>query len=166
MPVITNTIQAFPLFIMNHVSPLLAGIMLGTLLITVVSGSSGLLLGISAIITEDVLSVSRHKLLFSRLTIFLILSVAAFTANVFPANAINDLGFLSMTLRASVVFMPLTCALLLKGKVKGSFVLASIILAPLSAIASVIAGLPVEPLFVGMGVSVLLCTLGISRRRS
>ena len=115
---------------------------------------------ISAIITEDVMSILKHKLLFSCLTVALTLSVVALIANVFPANAINDLGFLSMTLRASVVFMPLTCALLLKGKVKGSFIIASIILAPLSAVMSVIAGLSVEPL------SVLICASGLSHQKS
>ena len=145
---------------MNHVHPILAGVMLGTLLVVVVSGSSGLLLGISAIITEDIFSVRRHKLLFSRLAIILTLTAAAITANIFPAQAINDLGFLSMTLRACVVFMPLMCALWLKGRVKSRNVFASVILSPLSAVLSAVLGLPVEPLVVGMGVSVFL-TLGV-----
>ncbi len=50
-----------------------------------IGGSSGLLLGISAIVTEDLLQtvnfVKAHKLLFSRLIIVI--------ANVFPARAIN-----------------------------------------------------------------------------
>ncbi len=160
LPVIARTIQTFPMFIMNHVHPALAGIMLGTLLVVVVSGSSGLLLGISAIITEDIFSVRRHKLLFSRMTIVLTLALAATIANIFPAQAINDLGFLSMTLRACVVFMPLMCALWLPGRVKSRNVLASVILSPLAAVLSAVVGLPVEPLVVGMGVSVLL-TLGV-----
>ena len=94
--------------------------------------------------------------------IILTLIVASVIANVFPAQAINDLGFLSMSLRASVVFMPLSCALWLKGRVNKRCVLASIILAPLCAIVSVVLRLPVEPLIVGMGVSVVCCLLGLS----
>ncbi|MBR0035441.1 MAG: sodium:solute symporter family protein, partial [Synergistaceae bacterium] len=161
LPVIAGTIQVFPKFIMNHVHPALSGIMLGTLLVTIVGGSSGLLLGISAILTEDIFSVRKYKLLFSRMTIILTLTAAAIIANVFPSQAINDLGFLSMTLRACVVFMPLTCALWLKGRIRRGNVLASVIFSPLAAIFSAVMGLPAEPLFVGMGVSIIILTLGI-----
>lgn len=161
MPVIAGTIQVFPVFVMNHVHPALSGIMLGTLLVTIVGGASGLLLGISAILTEDICSVRKYKLLFSRMTIVLTLSVAAVIANIFPSHAINDLGFLSMTLRASVVYMPLTCAVWLKGRVKRGNVFASEIFAPLCAIVSAVIGLPVEPLFVGMGVSFVLVMAGL-----
>lgn len=168
MPVIANTIQVFPMFIMNHVSPVFAGIILGTLLITVISGSSGLLLGISAILTEDIFCafgyVKQHKLFFSRLVIIITLTIASIIANVFPAAAINDLGFLSMTLRASVVFMPLTCALWLKGQVRPKYVLASVILSPLAAIISSLMKFPIEPLFLGAGVSALLCVAGTTRK--
>ena len=161
LPVIAGTIQVFPKFIMNHVHPALSGIMLGTLLVTIVGGSSGLLLGISAILTEDIFAVRKYKLLFSRMVIVLTLTAAAIISNVFPSQAINDLGFLSMTLRACVVFMPLTCAVWLKGRIRRGNVLASIVLAPVAAIFSAIVGLPVEPLFVGMGVSFLLVMSGL-----
>ncbi len=161
MPVIAGTIQVFPVFVINHVHPALSGIMLGTLLVTIVGGASGLLLGISAILTEDICSVRKYKLLFSRMTIVLTLSVAAVIANIFPSHAINDLGFLSMTLRASVVYMPLTCAVWLKGRVKRGNVFASEIFAPLCAIVSAVIGLPVEPLCVGMGVSFVLVMAGL-----
>ncbi len=82
-------------------------------------------------------------------------------ANIFPSHAINDLGFLSMTLRASVVYMPLTCAVWLKGRVKRGNVFASEIFAPLCAIVSAVIGLPVEPLCVGMGVSFVLVMAGL-----
>ena len=163
LPVITSTIQVFPAFIINHVSPLIGGIMLGTLLVTVIGGSSGLLLGISAIVTEDLLQsvsfVKSHKLLFSRLIIVLALIIASVIANIFPAQAINDLGFLSMTLRASVVFMPLTCALWLGNRVKGRSVLASMIISPLAAVIGAVMNFPVEPLFIAVSVSVFFCLI-------
>lgn len=143
-----GTIQVFPKFIMNHVHPALSGIMLGTLLVTTVGGFSGLLLGISAILTEDIFSVRKYKLFFSRITIVLTLTAAAVLSNVFPSQAINDLGFLSMTLRACMVFMPLTCVLALKGGIRRANVFASVI------------SLPVEPLFAEMGVSFLLVMSG------
>ena len=137
--------------------------MLGTLLVTVIGGSSGLLLGISAIITEDLLQavnfVKTHKLLFSRLIIILTLIIASVIANIFPAKAINDLGVISMTLRASVVFMPLTCALWLGKRVKGRSVLISMIMSPLAAIIGSVMNLPVEPLFTAVSVSIVCCLM-------
>ena len=164
VPVISSTIQVFPSFVMNHVPPVFAGIILGTLLITIISGSSGLLLGISAILTEDIFSslsfVERHKLFFSRLVIIVTLIIAVTVSNILPVQAINDLGFLSMTLRASVVFMPLLCALYFKGKINSRFILASIILSPTSAILGVLIKFPVEPLVTAMSVSVICCIIG------
>ncbi|MBQ7220600.1 MAG: sodium:solute symporter family protein [Synergistaceae bacterium] len=163
LPVIASTIQTFPMFVINHVPAVLRGVILGALLITIISGSSGLLLGISAILTEDIFSASdfvkRHTLLFSRAIIIITLIIAVSVSEIMPVQAINDLGFLSMTLRACVVFMPLVCALWLKGRVKSGAVLASMIISPLAAVLSAVMKLPVEPLFVGMGVSILL-TLG------
>ena len=168
MPVISGTIQVFPMFIINHVSPFIAGLMLGTLLITTISGSSGLLLGMSALLIEDIFCaikfVNEHKLFFSRLIIVIILTIAATISNIFPSQAVNDLGFLSMTLRASVVFMPLMCGLWLKGRIKSRYILASIIISPLSAIISNMMNIPIEPLFVGMGISIIVCLLGVSAR--
>ena len=164
VPVISSTIQVFPSFVMNHVPPVFAGIILGTLLITIISGSSGLLLGISAILTEDIFSslsfVERHKLFFSRLVIIVTLIIAVTVSNILPVQAINDLGFLSMTLRASVVFMPLLCALYFKGKINSRFILASIILSPTAAILGVLIKFPVEPLVTAMSVSVICCIIG------
>ena len=164
MPVIANTIQIFPTFIIDYISPVMAGLMLGTLLITVVGGSSGLLLGISAIVTEDILSsirfIQKHKLLFSRIAIIITLTVSSVIANIIPVQTINDLGFLSMTLRSSVVFMPLTCALWLGERISSRFILASIILSPVIAILSVVSGVSIEPLFIGMCVSIMCCIAG------
>ena len=164
MPVISSTIQVFPSFVMNHVPSVFGGIILGTLLITIISGSSGLLLGISAIITEDVFSsssfVKRYKLSFSRLVIILTLIIAVIVSNILPVHAINDLGFMSMTLRASVVFLPLICALTLGKKINRRFILASVILSPSAAILGAVFNFPVEPLVISMSVSVLFCLTG------
>ena len=170
VPVLVSTIQVFPAFIVRHISPFFGGLMVGTLLVTVIGGSSGLLLGISAILVEDVLTafkfVKSHKLFFSRAIIIFTLIIAAFIANNFTASAINDLGFLSMTLRASVVFMPLTCALWLKKRISRRFILASIILSPLIAIMGALFNFPLEPLYIGMSVSVLCCVIGFYSQRT
>ncbi len=165
VPVLVSTIQVFPAFIVNHFSPFIGGLMLGTLFVTVIGGSSGLLLGISAILVEDVLTafnfVKSHKLFSSRMIIIITLIIAAIISNNFTASAINDLGFLSMSLRACVVFMPLTCAIWLKKRLSRKFIIISIILSPLIAIISALFKFPIEPLYIGMSISIICCVLGL-----
>lgn len=56
--------QAFPLFVLNHMPPLVGGIVLSTLFIAVVGTGAGLALGISTIISQDIFSgfFSRMKM--------------------------------------------------------------------------------------------------------
>lgn len=54
LPVLTSTIQVFPAFVLDYMPPLLAGIALGTLLITSVGGGAGLSLGMATILIKDI----------------------------------------------------------------------------------------------------------------
>ena len=166
LPVLTNTIQAFPTFIVNHMPPLFAGIVLGTLLITVVAGGAGLSLGMATIMVKDVYKRMTHRidsiqkeLVATRGTIAVTLAIAAVITIMIPGSTINDFGFLSMGLRGTVVFLPLCGSLWLKGKVNRHYILASIIIAPLSVLLGKFLGLPFDSLFLGIGISLLfLCT--------
>ena len=66
-----------------------------------------------------------------------------------------------MGFRASVLFLPMTAALWLPGRLDGKCILISMILSPLAVILSKCLSLPGDPLFWGMGVSLLLCALGL-----
>ena len=173
LPVIANTIQVFPTFVTHFLPPLFAGIVLGTLLITVVGGGAGLSLGMATILVKDIYKRVTHKLdtparelLATRGTIAMILAAAAAVAAMVPSQTINDLGFLSMGLRGAVVFMPMNCALWLKGRIFPSWILASILLSPLAVLAGKLLALPVDPLFIGMGVSILCCLTGAVLKKS
>ena len=165
--VMATTAQAFPLFITRHMPEFLGGIVLGTLLITVIIGGSGLTLGSSTILVRDVfmkinpsLSESAKNLKVSRLTIIGILLMSVFVAATFSGSFINDLGFLSMGLRATAVFVPLTLALFFQKRFKYKWIVVSIIAGTAALILTQILNLPVDGIFVGLGVSVLCCLLG------
>lgn len=167
LPVLANTIQVFPTFVMNHMPPLFAGIILGTLLITVVGGGAGLSLGMATIMVKDIykrmtnqIDSVEKELVATRGTIAVVLTIAAVIAIVIPGSTINDFGFLSMGLRGTVVFLPLCGALWLKGKVNRHCILASIIIAPLSVLLGKLLGLPFDPLFLGMGISLFFFCIG------
>lgn len=167
LPVLASTLHVLPAFAVDHLPPLAAGVVLGTLLITVVGGGAGLSLGMSSILEKDIFrrfmkdTSARHELLVTRLTIVVSLVAAAVIALTVPNKMLNDLGFLSMGLRGAVVFAPMTCALMLKGRLRSGFVIASIVLAPSAMILGQFMKFPVDPLLVGMAVSVGLCAAGL-----
>ena len=152
-----------------------AGIILGTLLITAVSGGAGLSFGMATILTRDILKrMSRcwddqkRELNAVRVCIGGILLAAVAVTISLPDSLINDFGFLSMGFRACVLFLPMTAALWLPGKVDGRCILLSMILSPCADILSKVFSLPGDPLLYGMAVSLLVCTLGyfLKKRRA
>ena len=166
--VMATTAQAFPLFITHCMPEFLGGIVLGTLLVTIIIGGSGLTLGSSTILVRDVfmkikpsLSESSKNLKVSRITIIGILLMSVFVAATFSGSFINDLGFLSMGLRATAVFIPLTLALFFPKRFKYKWIIVSIIAGTAALILTKILNLPIDGIFVGLGVSVLCCQLGI-----
>ena len=165
--VMATTAQAFPLFITHCMPEFLGGIVLGTLLITVIIGGSGLTLGSSTILVRDVfmkinpsIKESSKNLKISRLTIIGILLMSVFVAATFSGSFINDLGFLSMGLRSTAVFVPLTLALFFPKRFKYQWIITSIIAGTAALILTQILKLPIDGIFVGLGVSAVCCLLG------
>ena len=162
LPILETTIRAMPTFALDHFPPLVAGIILGTLLITAVSGGAGLSFGMATILTRDILKrLSRRwddpkrELVAVRMCIGGVLLAAVAVTVSLPDSLINDFGFLSMGFRACVLFLPMTAALWLPGRVDGRCVLASMILAPCADILAKVLSLPGDPLLYGMAVSLL-----------
>ncbi len=168
--VMATTAQAFPLFITHHIPEFLGGIVLGTLLITIIIGGSGLTLGASTILVRDVftkinpsLNKSSRNLRVSRMTIVGILLLSVVFAATFLGSFINDLGFLSMGLRATAVFIPLTLALFFSRRFKYQWVLVSIIAGTTALIIAQFIKLPVDGIFVGLGVGAICCLVGVRK---
>lgn len=167
LPVLANTIQAFPSFAIHHTSPFIGGLILGTLLLSVVGGGAGLSLGMATILDNDIakkkmksLNTSEKELRFTRLIIGAILLAVAMITIFAPNTMINDLGFLSMGLRGSVVFLPLTFALWLPGKINERWAFISVILAPISVLMAKILSLSIDPVFIGLLVSMFCFLMG------
>ena len=124
---------AMPLFILNEIPAFPAGIMLASLLVTVVATGAGLSLGISSIITGELkpraqtVSNDRRKLLFGRCTLALTLLLSAAAAVFSTGGLILDLSFLSMGLRGAGGIGVLTAALFFPERVTGRAALAAIL---------------------------------------
>jgi len=173
-PDLASAKMAFPQFITEHMPPVLAGIILATLIITVIGTGSGLSLGICTVINRDIIKKRTHRfddpkknLLFSRLLLVGILVLAGILCICPIGDTILNFAFMSMGLRGAVIFVPLCCALWLKNKVKAGWVMVSIIVSPLVVLVfGLLKILPFDALFLGVLFSLAACAAGFVSAKS
>ena len=174
--VIKDSSQAFPSFIINHLPAWFGGLMLGTLLINILGCGSGLCLGGATILVRDVL-VNAHtrlrkgkqpisQLLQTRLSIVALLALGVVVAQTFSGSFINDLGFLSLGLRAVAIIFPLSFALWLPSRFSSRAVLLSM---PIGTIAMLLANflsLPGGAVYYGLIISLLTILITSHKNRT
>lgn len=163
MKVMSSAAQAFPVFAVTYMPKLVGGIVIGTLFITVIGGGAGLSLGMASIVVNDILMRISRKFLDAkkylvsiRIVIGLILCGAFLVAFVTPGAIINDFGFLSMGIRGTVVFLPLTTALFMEGKVSSRSVIISMLAGPVVVLVGNMLNLTIDPLLIGIFVCVVI----------
>ena len=163
--VLENSLQAFPAFILAHMPAWLGGIALGTLLINILGCGSGLVLGAATILTRDVYSnlqtllkrrLPLGQLAQTRLSIVLLLLLGIVAAHFMRGSFINDLGFLSLGLRAAALLLPLSFALWLPGRVGARKVTAGMIVGTAAMLAADLLHLPADPMYYGLAASALV----------
>lgn len=171
--VMENSLQAFPTFILAHLPAWLGGIALGTLLINILGCGSGLVLGAATILTRDVygniLTAFRRTprvslLTQTRLSIVLLLLLAMVMGHFMQRSFINDLGFLSLGLRAAALLLPLSCALWLPGRFKPQAVTASMIAGTVVMLAAGMLALPGDAMYYGLFASTVVMLSGLKKK--
>ena len=165
---------AFPQFVIDYLPALPAGMVLATLLIAVVGTGAGLALGISSIIGKDILpnlpwswrDRAAASLAFNRACIVAVLLIACCLSTGALGDVILNFAFMSMGLRGAVIFVPLTCALWLPGRVSRTWMTAAIAAGPLlTLICGLIPAVTIDPLFPGIIASALLALIGLAAGR-
>lgn len=163
-----NAGEALPTFILQYLPHWLGGIVLATLLISVIGTGAGLVLGVSTMLSQDIYkkyiapnASDKSVLLFSRLSIVLISGLTL----VFVSGNLNSLilkwSFLSMGLRGATICLPLLFAVFLKGFVNPKAGRLAIGLAPLLSILWAVFGSEsIDPLYVGMLASFTVLVFG------
>ena len=165
---LSSSSQVFPAFVIDYMPSLIGGFILGALLLAVIGGGAGLSLGVATILVKDILNKFIHykdpdavrEVITTRITILFVLILAALMAIILPGTFINDFGFLSMGLRGTVVLIPLTCALFLKGKIHRHAILVSMILGPAAVLIGRFLPMPFDSLFLGIAVCLICCMAG------
>ena len=155
---------ALTAFITAHMPPLLAGIVLGALFIAVVGTGAGISLGIATTIANDMLGSLVRRFGSAKLAKYMIVIVLA-AAGILACGPLGDtilqFAFMSMGLRGAVVFVPLTCALWLPGRIPRKFILAAVIAGPLMVLLFGLWNvLPFDPLFAGVLAAILIAAMG------
>ena len=158
---------ALTTFVTAHMHPVLAGVILGGLFVTVVGAGAGLALGIASVINNDIVKrLSRKERDLSRLWIVLVLVAAGCLSCGALGDTILQFAFISMGLRGAVVFAPLLYALWLPGKVRAKYAMASVIAGPAAVLVfGLWKVLPFDSLFAGIGISLLIMTIGLLHKK-
>ena len=164
---------ALTTFVCTHMPPLVAGIVLGVLFITVVGTGAGIVLGISTTLTNDILTqliprlnTERAKRILSKGMIALVLAVAGFLACGSLGDIILQFTFMSMGLRGAVVFLPLACALWLPGRISSRYAMAAVVTGPLVVLLfGLWKVLPFDPLFAGVAISAVIMVMGLRSKQ-
>ncbi len=161
--------QAFPLFIINNVPPLLGGVILATLLLALVGTGSGMALGFGTIITNDIYKIyfnknasDKKELIITRSVIFISLIISAILTLENTKSTILTWGFMSMGLRATVLIVPMIGALFFKGSIDKTFSILSSILGFISFLFwELFINAYVDSLVVGIIFSIFTAVIGI-----
>ena len=153
--------EALPLFVVNYLPPFLAGVVLATLLITVVGGWAGLTLGISTMLTQDLYqqyvrprACQQEALRVQRIIIVILAILAVGVAYINQDSLILGWAILSMGLRGCTALCPLLGAMFFPRYITPQAGVAAVLLGPLTNVVWYFA-FPggMDPLYPGLAVS-------------
>lgn len=161
---------AFPMFVLTFINPWFGGVILATLLISVVGTGAGVTLGISTILSNDIFkkylkpdATDKQVLAMSRILIVVVLmaTVAFISDNL--KSSILGWSILSMGLRGTAAFLPLIAALFLKGRIYRPAGIAAMILGPAAVLGwnIILPKSTFDPLYVGLAVGVVCIVAGL-----
>ena len=163
-------ILALPAYLFTHAGTLIGSIAMGGIVLSLVGSIGGLSLGIGTMLSHDVFAPllavksERRLLLLHRLMVLLVMALAALFALSYIDSEVLVWNYLSMALRGGGIFLPLTLAIFCPGRLSPRWAIASMLLSTAAAVAAVVAGSAIHPLFIGLIVSAALILPGVCKR--
>lgn len=160
--------EALPLFILTYLPDWVGGIVLATLLISIVGTGAGLVLGVSTMLSRDIFkgilkkdASDKQVLFFSRGAIIVVTGLTLLFAVGNMNSLILQWSFLSMGLRGATICFPLIGALFFKNLIRPKAAILAIGIAPFATILwSIFKSDLLDPLYVGLLLSFLIITVG------
>lgn len=160
-------IMVLPNYLVNHLDPVLGGLGMGGILLSLIGSIGGLALGVGTMISHDIIipvfRIRNEKALLATIK-FSVLGVMALSCLIAVLNRGSQVlfwNYLSMSLRGGGILIPFTLAIFCPGLLSGKWAVFSMAGSTLCALAASIFHTPVDPLFVGLGSSLLFLLPGI-----
>lgn len=161
-------ILVLPLYLFHHVPDVIGGLGMGAIVLSLIGSIGGLSLGIGTMVTKDLFAPIFHILDDKRLlwlTRGSVLTVLLAACGIAMANRGSQIliwNYLSMSLRGAGIFIPLTAAIFFPGHLKRGWAVLSMAGSTAASLVAVFMKSAVDPLFIGLGVSLILLCPGIS----
>lgn len=160
--------QAFPLFVINHMHPLIGGAILATLLLALVGTGSGMALGFGTIMSKDIYKKfidnnldHKKELAVNRTFIVISFVISALFASGNLQSSILKWGFMATGLRGVVLLFPMLGAFFFKNKINSRFAVSSSIAGVVCYFAGeVLLNANIDPVFTGVGASFIVFMAG------
>lgn len=164
-------ILALPTFLLSYQPVVLGSIAMGGIMLSLIGSTAGLSLGIGTMLSRDIFCKALHvtksatELWLTRGLVLATIVVAAVIAVLNEGSQVLFWSYLSMALRGGGIFLPLTVAVFLPRAIERHWAVASMVISTCAALAANFLGVKVNPLFVGLAVSVVLIVPGILQQR-
>lgn len=162
---------ALPTFLLEHQGVLLGSIAMGGIILSLVSSIAGLSLGIGTMVTRDIISrFSRkvrdeYQLPVMRGVVLFVIALALTIAVLNHDSQVLFWNYLSMALRGAGIFLPLTIAVFFPSSIERHWAFSSMVLATLVTLAATLLGSTLQPLFLGLAISIALLLPGFLKAR-
>ena len=164
-----SPILALPLFLFTQAGSILGSIAMGGIVLSLIGSIGGLSLGIGTMLSHDVFAPllarrdERRLLWLNRLSMLLVMLLAAGFALLNESSEVLFWNYLSMALRGGGIFLPLTLAIFCPGRLSPRWATASMLLSTAAATAAAAFESAIHPLFIGLIVSAALILPGIRK---
>ena len=157
---------ALPAYLLQYASPLMGGAALGGIVLGIIGSVAGLSLGVGTMVARDMLEPllkiqsEQGKLTLMRLSVVTAIIIAMLIAITHKDSQILFWNYLSMALRGCGIFIPLTLAIFRPRAISPRWALASMVLSLGAAILAGLVHTAISPIFVGLGVSLVVVLMG------
>ncbi len=163
-------VLVLPTYLLQYQPAWLGGMGIAGIVLSLVGSIGGLALGIGTMVSKDIcyellhIGTSKTVLWVNRITVLFVTFIASLIA-IFNLNSqVLGWNYMSMALRGGAVFLPLTLAIFVPGRLPPVWAVSSMVLSTVASIvAATVLHLPIDPLFIGIAVSAAIIMLGLTR---
>ena len=165
-------IMVLPTYLINEVNPILGGLAMGGIILSLVGGIGGLSLGIGTMLAKDMvapiakITKDGQLLVLTKIMVLAVMGLACAISVMNRGSEVLFWNYMSMSLRGGGIFLPLSLAVFCPGHLKPMWAVISMIGSTVASLVDILfIHLPIDPLFVGLAVSAILVLPGLTMKK-